>query len=73
MNPVIDEKVKIQRKLSMEAGSVSAYIKMMQKNMDDVEERFGIVLNRPMKENQEFRTRRWRSTITAGAVIVPQL
>ena len=46
MNAIILQKVKIQKKLSMEAGSVSKYLALAKKTVDAAESRCGIILKR---------------------------
>jgi len=42
MNPIIEEKVRVQRMLSKEAGSVSEYLRLAEKQAREAEGRFGI-------------------------------
>jgi hypothetical protein len=44
MNPIILQKVKIQKELSMKAGSVSKYLALAKKTVDAAESRCGIIL-----------------------------
>jgi hypothetical protein len=46
MNAIILQKVKIQKELSMEAGSVSKYLALAKKTVDAAESRCGIILKR---------------------------
>ena len=46
MKPIILQKVKIQKELSMEAGSVSKYLELAKKTVDAAEIRYGIILRR---------------------------
>jgi hypothetical protein len=46
MNAIILQKVKIQKELSIKAGSVSNYLELAKKTVDDAENRFGIILKR---------------------------
>ncbi len=46
MNAIILQKVKIQKELSMKAGSVSNYLALAKKTVDAAESRYGIILKR---------------------------
>jgi hypothetical protein len=49
MNSIILQKVKIQKALSMEAGSVTKYLALAKKTVDAAENQCGIILRRDGK------------------------
>ena len=49
MNPIILQKVKIQKALSNKAGSVSKYLALAKKTVDAAENQRGIILRRDGK------------------------
>jgi hypothetical protein len=45
-NPIIEEKVRVQKLLSKKAGSVAAYLRLATEKADEIEQRFGVKLRR---------------------------
>lgn len=46
-NPIVEEKIRLQKKLSERSGSVAAYTKMARMNAQDIEKRLKIKFKRP--------------------------
>lgn len=52
-NPIIEEKVRVQRLLSKKAGSVSAYLRLAKEKAGEIEQRFGVKLRRSAQASSD--------------------